>query len=376
MDALDDALQKAGAEAFVAYGTSEDATLRYLTSFRTSDPIIYLKRIGEQGTIIVPAMEVHRAGIESPCSVMSRADAGFFTILKEEPDPLKATARVIADLADGDILLPPEFPFGLAMEIMSLRPVSVEKDALTTLRAVKSRQEMDQIRRVQHATEDAMNRAISMIQRSEPVHDHLVTPEGEALTSEMVRYEIHSALLRHGCRGMDTIVASGEETADVHLRGSGPITADAPIIIDIFPQDEETGYFADMTRTVVRGEAAPEIREMHATVSDAQILAFSLIRDGADGSAIYQAVASHFRDAGYETEPNGFVHSLGHGVGLEVHESPGLNMRGSPLVAGNIITIEPGLYYPGIGGVRIEDLGAVTKDGFDRFTNFPEIFCI
>ncbi len=376
MDALDQALATTGSAAYAAYGTSSDANTRYLTSFRTSDPIIYLKRPDEEGIIVVPAMEVERAVMESPCTVLSRADAGFFEILKEEPNPLKATGRVIAELAGGPILVPPEFPLGLAEAITPYQPIQVDMDALSAMRSQKSASEITMMRESQAAAEDALETAIALIKRSTPTGELLVTPEGKILTSEDVRYGIHATLLKHGCRGVDTIVASGSETSVVHLRGTGSLAANAPIIIDIFPQHEETGYFADMTRTVVRGEAGPEIREMYDAVSDAQKCAFSLLRAGADGSDLYKAVVSLFADAGYGTEPDGFVHSLGHGVGIEVHEAPSLSARGGALAAGNVVTIEPGLYYPGIGGVRIEDMALVTDGGSDRITRFPEVFCI
>lgn len=376
MNALDQALVSTGSRAYAAYGTSSDANVRYLTSFRTSDPVIYLKRLNEEGLIVVPAMEVERAALESPCTVISRADAGFFDILKEEPDPLKATGRVIADLAGGSILVPPEFPFGLAQAISSHQPIQLDMDTLSAMRSQKTLSEIGMMRESQAAAEDALETALALIRRAKPTGELLVSPEGTILTSEDVRYAIHATLLRHGCRGVDTIVASGDETSVVHLRGRGPLAANAPIIIDIFPQNEETGYFADMTRTVVRGEASPEIREMYAVVSDAKTLAFSLLRSGADGSALYRAVVSLFEDAGYGTEPDGFVHSLGHGVGIDVHEAPSLSSRGEPLAAGNVVTIEPGLYYPGIGGVRIEDMAIVTDGGYERITRFPEVFCI
>lgn len=376
MDALDTALAEAGFKAYAAYGTSSDANIRYLTSFRTSDPVIYLKRYGEAGLIVVPAMEAERAALESPCTVISRADAGFFDILKEEPDPLKATGRVIANLAGGPILVPPEFPLGLAEAIAPHQQVQVEMDALSKMRSQKTAAEIDMMRESQAAAEDALETAIAMIRRAKPTGELLVSPEGTILTSEDVRYGVHATLLKHGCRGVDTIVASGDETSMVHLRGTGSLAANAPIIIDIFPQNEDTGYFADITRTVVRGEPSPEIREMYAAVSGAQAHAFSLLRAGADGSDLYQAVVSFFADAGYGTESHGFVHSLGHGVGLEVHEAPSLSARGSPLAAGNVVTIEPGLYYPGAGGVRIEDMALLTEGGYERITRFPEVFCI
>lgn len=127
-----------------------------------------------------------------------------------------------------------------------------------------------------------------------------------------------------------------------------------------------------MTRTVVKGEPTPAIREMYDAVRDAKALGISMVRAGAAGADLYHAVVEFFRDRGYESDARGFTHSLGHGVGLEVHEEPSLGPQGGVLVAGNVVTVEPGLYYPGTGGVRLEDMGAVTPTGFDRFTQYEE----
>jgi Xaa-Pro aminopeptidase len=127
-----------------------------------------------------------------------------------------------------------------------------------------------------------------------------------------------------------------------------------------------------MTRTVVKGEPSPEVREMYEAVRDAKANAASMLRAGAVGADLYRATVEFFRDRGYESNAQGFIHSLGHGVGLEVHEEPSLGPQGGALVAGNVVTIEPGLYYPGTGGVRLEDMGAVTETGFDRFTQYRE----
>jgi Xaa-Pro aminopeptidase len=143
-----------------------------------------------------------------------------------------------------------------------------------------------------------------------------------------------------------------------------------PIIIDIFPQDESTGYVADMTRTVSKGEPDAQIREMYSAVQDAQDLAARHAVPGKTGAELYQETVDLFNEHGFDSGTRGFIHSLGHGVGLAVHELPSLSPSGGLLSAGNVITIEPGLYYPGIGGVRIEDMGIVTRKGFDRLTDF------
>jgi Xaa-Pro aminopeptidase len=192
------------------------------------------------------------------------------------------------------------------------------------------------------------------------------------LTAEQVKFVMHSHLLACGCTAVDTIVSCGEDTAIPHMTGTGPLHADEPIIIDLFPVEEKSGYYADMTRTVVKGEATDEIREMYETLREAKRLAIALVKPKVPGSEVYQAVVDFFAERGYESNTRGFVHTLGHGVGLQIHELPTVGPAGKALAAGNVITVEPGLYYPGTGGVRLEDIGVVTARGFDKFTIFPE----
>jgi Xaa-Pro aminopeptidase len=183
---------------------------------------------------------------------------------------------------------------------------------------------------------------------------------------------MHSLLLEHGCSAVDTIVSCGEDTAIPHMSGSGPLKSDEPIVIDLFPVEEKSGYYADMTRTVVKGEPSKDIREMYDALREAKKLGISRVRAGISGADIHQAVVDFFNERGYETDTRGFIHNLGHGVGLQVHELPTIGPAGKALESGNVITIEPGLYYPGIGGVRLEDIGAVTARGFNNFTTFSE----
>ena len=181
---------------------------------------------------------------------------------------------------------------------------------------------------------------------------------------------MHCVLLEHGCCAEDTIVSCGEDTAIPHMTGTGPLRADEPIIIDLFPVHEKSGYYADMTRTFVKGEPSPEILEMYTALREAKQLAISRVKSGVSGADLYQLVVDFFKERGYDSDTRGFVHNLGHGVGLQMHELPTVGPSGKPLETGNVITIEPGLYYPDIGGVRLEDIGAVTKKGFDNFTSF------
>jgi Xaa-Pro aminopeptidase len=372
MEALDEAIREKGAAAYVAIGSSADADIRYLTRFRISDPVIYWKKPGEQGTIIVSAMEYERANRESIVRVTNRNEAGFFEYLKEDPENRRrATARMIAELIKGDVVVPPHFPLALARELEAFCRVEVEEGAVAEMRAIKAPWERDQIRYVQQVTEKAMNAALQACAASR-VENEILTLEGSSLTSEKVKSIIHRCLIEHGCLAHDTIVSCGVDTALPHLTGSGPLRPDEPIIIDIFPQHEESGYYADMTRTVVKGEPSPEILEMYKAVHEAQETAARLLRAGEEGAGIHQAIVDFFQERGYASNQEGFIHNLGHGVGLEVHEPPVLGPGGKRLEEGHIVTIEPGLYYRDRGGVRLEDMGLILKGGFERFTRFKE----
>lgn len=370
MDALDSAILHSGSEAYVAMGSSQDADVRYLTQFSTTDPIVYIRRRGEKGFIIVSQMECERAGRESTAAVISRTQAGLLEIMKEENDRWRALARMIADLVRGGILVPPQFPYALARELGSMRTLDVDRAALADMRSVKTPGEIENIRRVQTATDNAMEKGIAMIQKSREKKGFLY--QGAVpLTSGMVRGAMHQVLVRSGCHASGTIVSCGGESALPHLTGEGHLQADEPIVIDIFPHDEQTGYYSDMTRTVWKGNPTMQIKEMFLAVRDAHEIAAEKIRPGLTGAEVYQSIVDFFAERGFESGREGFVHNLGHGVGLEVHEAPSLGPAGESLCRGNVVTIEPGLYYPGIGGIRIEDTGVVGAEGFTSLTKFP-----
>jgi Xaa-Pro aminopeptidase len=369
MDALDRALKKRGAAAYVMVGSSDYADMRYLTRFITTDPIVYIRRIGERGCIIVSQMEYSRAQQEAATKVMTRAEAGLIRILQEEKDRWRALARMVADHAAGPILVPPDLPYALGYHLEKFSGVITDQGTIPSMRAKKSRNEVVSIERVQHSAGEAMAHAIGCIRRSK-VRKGMLLLDGKPLTSERIRSEMHSLLMKQGCLVKDTIVSCGRDTAMPHNRGSGLLYEGEPVVIDIFPSDERTGYYSDMTRTVVKGEPAPEIREMYDAVKAAQDHASLMIKPGISGQEVYQDVVDFFLSQGYRTGQEGFTHNLGHGVGLEVHELPSLGPGGGPLSQGNVVTNEPGLYYEKTGGVRLENIGVLTRTGYRCITSF------
>ena len=375
MDMLDDRIRITGADSYVAYGSSQDAGVRYLTRFRTEDPVVYMKKPGEQGIMVVGQMEVDRAEKESITDIMTRADSGLLEIIKEEPVRERAYAKMIARHCGSRVLVPASFPYAIGHELEQFCEVIIDHGTVNQARAVKTAEEIRRIRQVQAATDIAMEHAISLIRSSKP-RKGVLYHGGKVLTSLDVRALLHQTLLEYGCHALDTIVSCGEETAMPHALGTGPLLESEPIVIDTFPMDDMSGYYTDMTRTVVRGEPSAELVDMYAAVRDAQDLGMSRVRDGADGAGIHKAVVDLFRERGYESNTQGFTHNLGHGVGLEVHELPTLGPAGGALAAGNVITVEPGLYYRGIGGIRLENTGVVMKKKFSPFTNVPREFIL
>jgi Xaa-Pro aminopeptidase len=276
-----------------------------------------------------------------------------------------------------DLVVPAGFSFAHAERLKELGyALRFRDDPFFPERMVKRPQELEAIARVEEYGEEAMAMAADILRKSK-VRSGILHSGGEPLTSERLRLEIQRFLLERECEASNTIVAGGDQGADPHLRGSGPLRAEETIVIDIFPRSMRTRYWGDLTRTFVRGKASPRVKKLHRDVLDAQELAFSLVRAGAEGRKIHERVASFFKERGNPNEDagdkkTGFIHGTGHGLGLEIHEHPRISRVESKLAAGNVVTVEPGLYYPGTGAVRIEDVVVVTEDGCRNLNKLPK----
>ncbi len=283
MDPLSDAVKTSGADAYVMYASSRDADMRYMTHFTTSDPFVFFKRPGERGVIIVSQMETGRASLEATAAVMTRAQAGLPDILKTEKDPYRATAKMIAGQVGKKILVPPDFPLALANALSEYCTILVDEGTIRSMRAKKSDQEILLVKNVQKATEKAMGLAVSLIKKAS-VKKGVLYVDKKPLTAEFIKFSMHSLLLQYDCSAVDTIVSCGEETSIPHITGTGPLKSDEPIVIDLFPVEEKSGYYADMTRTIVKGEPTPDISEMYTALKQAQNLGISRVKAGVSGS--------------------------------------------------------------------------------------------
>jgi Xaa-Pro aminopeptidase len=267
--------------------------------------------------------------------------------------------------------LPANFPAYLLLELQERRlPFSVTDGAFLPERSVKSPGEMDQICRACAIISGAFERVRSLLAAAEIV-DGFLHYNNKILTSEWVRSEIAGVCFAGGAIAKETIVSCGEQAAYPHNRGSGALRAGEFIVVDVFPRLLESGYYGDMTRTFLRGTPSKKQVKMYDAVRAVQARAIGAIRAGKNGKEIHENNVKMFADMGYpSTDSTGFFHSTGHGVGLDLHESPSIGSRDYTLQTGEIVTVEPGLYYPEMGGVRIEDVAVVRENGAELLSNF------
>jgi Xaa-Pro aminopeptidase len=362
--------------------TIRSPELRHEVPVAVPDPFLYFERNGSK-LAMVSSFEVDRlreVGVEAhPYEAFGWDELVAQGIPREEVD-LELALRAAKEWGVASAAVPGTFPLELADRLRGNGvELNVDRDLFLQRRRVKTDAELAGIRRAQKGADDAMGAARDLLRRAEPQNGSVML-DGEPLTSERIKVEILRVFGEHGLSADEFIVSHGAQSAVGHDMGSGAIKANEPIVIDIWPRDRESMCFADMTRTFVVGTPSDELAEYHRLVYDALQRSLESTRAGIEGRAVFTEVCELFQEAGYPTqlskEPgqvldSGFYHGLGHGVGLEVHEQPWLGRAPGSLVAGDVVTLEPGLYRAGYGGCRLEDLALVTEDGCENLTDFP-----
>jgi Xaa-Pro aminopeptidase len=382
-----------GRNLLVIGAPEDDAYAYHLSGFLAPDDVICL-RVAGKTYLAVSSLEYGRAKKAAPTDeLLSYEELEIPKLARELKSGAKAYAQAIRTLlerlgaADTPLSVPPTLAVAYA-DALRDRGLTLSPDGklFEGLRRAKTPEEVAHVEKAQRAVEEACEHAVGILREAEVDGDGALLWRGEALTSETLRSEINVELLRRNCLGDGTIAAGGSQAADPHERGSGPLKAGEAIILDIFPMDLSSRYYADMTRTFVKGEPGEELRRMYDAVLESQEVALDMIGPGVDGKDVHEKVSQVLHDAGYKTQVHdreegkpltvGFFHGTGHGVGLEIHEAPRLGVTSQKLIPGDIVSVEPGLYYPEIGGVRIEDLVLVTEDGSRNLTHFPKEFVV
>ncbi len=321
---------------------------------------------------LVSSLEISRLKTESSFDVVLSLEEWHKKAARRYRKKTAAVADIVRLVASeykiSEFLVASDFPAGLAFKLRAARvPLQITQGPLFPGRMIKDEAEAKAIREGSAASAAGIRAAEKMLRKAK-IKSGKLTLDGRPLTSERVRHAIEIACLEKGAQARQTIVAGGEQACDPHCQGTGPLRRNELIVIDVFPRVARTGYFGDMTRTFLKGRASPQQRRLVNTVRQAQQKALETIKAGVTGGRIHAIVENHFKAAGYRTNrsngrPEGFIHGTGHGLGLEIHEPPRLNRTGPRLKAGSVITVEPGLYYRGLGGCRIEDVVRVTKTG-------------
>jgi len=373
------------ADGILIYGDSfRSADLRHAVPLGVPDPFLYAEQNGDRH-VFSNSMEAARLRELGLFDVHVHEEFGIDELIGEGLPRREILAQLalrgVASVGIERATVPENFPVWLADRLRADGvELEVDQEHFDERRRAKTEEQLAGMRRAQRAAEAAMDKCRDLLRRSEISGDDLLL-DGEPLTVERVKADMSIVFAAHDTTADEYIVAPGAQGAVGHDMGSGAIRPGTPLVVDIFPRDNGSGVYTDMTRTFVVGDVPDDVREWHRLVKEALDRAISETRPGADTRAIFDGTCEIFEAAGEPTqrtktpgEPlaDGFFHGLGHGVGLEVHEEPGLGLTSDQkLVAGDVVTIEPGLYRSGYGGVRLEDIVLVTEDGAENLTQYP-----
>jgi len=356
-----------------------DSDLYYATRFLAPDPFIFIQTDGRKA-VVMSDLELDRTKAQAQVdTVLSYSQ--YEKRLKSDgvtsPSVVDIVEAVLKERGAKEIIVPETFGLRYADGLRSKGfLITTKPDPFFEERTVKTEEEVQAISQTQRAVEAAVQAAIEVLREATAKKDALYWKDG-VLTSEAIKKIINLKLMELDCVAQHTIIAGGIHGCDPHDEGSGPLRPNETIVMDVFPRSSTNRYYADMTRTVVKGRASDAVKKLYDTVKEAQEGAIGKVRDGVEGRAIHQWIMDLFEKKGYHTgikdgRMQGFFHGTGHGVGLDIHEPPRISRTNWSLRTGEVVTVEPGLYYPEIGAVRIEDMVLVTQTGCVNLTKFPK----
>jgi Xaa-Pro aminopeptidase len=370
-------------DVLILADSTRSPEMRHEVPIAIPDEFLYAERNGRR-VVVVSSLEAARIGEADPgIEVIPYEALGLDELAAARTPPAEASlqihTRACRELGITSVSVPATFPLELADRLRENGvAVTADRALFEERRRRKNATEIAGLRRAQHACEVGLDAARELLRRASS--NGTVMIDREPLTSERLKAEVERVFTEHGAYADEFIVSHGAQTAIGHEAGHGPILAGEAIVFDLFPRDRETGVYTDMTRTYVVGDVPDELREYHRLCREALERVVAAVRPGANGRTLFEIPCTLFAEHGYPTQltkeagevlDSGFFHSLGHGVGLEVHERPYLGRVGDDLVAGDVIALEPGLYRAGYGGVRLEDVAIVTDDGVEVVTDYP-----
>jgi Xaa-Pro aminopeptidase len=367
-------------QAILLVSASEgDSNMLYAAGFFVPDPFIFFQH-NQTKYVVMSDLEIDRA------KKQAHADRVLSLSLYQRKLRKRDKPATMVDILDllfrergiRSLIVPANFSVLLADQLRAKGfSVQIKRDPFFAERETKDGTEVRHITESLRVATLGLEAGIRALKRTKIKHDGYLYLNGARLTSEMLKTFVNTTIMAQGWVPSHTIISSGNQCVDPHHEGTGPIKAHTSIIFDIFPRSQKTGYFGDLSRTVVRGRASERLKEMYATVQAGQKIGFDQIRDGIDGKDIHQKILALFEARGFHTgringRMQGFFHGTGHGLGLDIHEPPRIAPVEATLRTGHVVTVEPGLYYLGVGGVRLEDVVVVTPKGNRNLTDCPQ----
>ena len=366
------------------HASSDDTDMHYFSRFHASDPFLAFSHGKKRYGLAVP-MEYSRMENESAFDevlLLSEIREGTVRRFKLPAGTTPTDCQVVQYVAKlygiREFHVSPRFPAGLAFQLRDagIKITIPNGGPFLPQRLIKTADEVDALRKGNVASAAGLKAVVETLAES-TIRKGIVYHGGRPLTSEKLRDIIGMATMTKGAVAIGTIAAAGDQACDCHNAGEGPIPANQLIVCDIFPRRVSDGYWGDMTRTYLKGKASDAQHKLVRTVKRAHEIGIKMTKPGATGAQIQKAVQDYFDAQGYKTvrnsrTPEGFFHAIGHGIGLDVHEGPVVRQDSTQkLKKGMVITIEPGLYYRGLGGCRIEDVVHVTADGGEKISSAP-----
>ncbi len=367
-------------QALLMVSASEgDSNMLYAAGFFVPDPFIFFahKKIKY---IVMSDLEIDRAKRQS------RADRvlslSFYQRklrkLGKVPTTVDVLDLLFRERGIRSLIVPANFSALLTDQLRAKGfSVQIKRDPFFPEREIKKDKEVRQITESLRVARLGLEAGIRTLKRSKIGRDGYLYLNGAKLTSEMLKTAVNTTIMAQGWLPSHTIISSGNQCVDPHHEGTGPVKAHTSIIFDIFPRSQKNGYFGDLSRTVVRGRASERLKKIYASVQAGQQIGFDLIRDGINGKEIHEKILALFAARGFPTgriagRMQGFFHGTGHGLGLDIHEAPRIAPVDATLKSGHVVTVEPGLYYLGVGGVRLEDVVVVKAQGNRNLTDCPQ----
>jgi Xaa-Pro aminopeptidase len=368
-------------QALLLVSASEgDSNMLYAVGFFVPDPFIFFQH-KKTRYVVMSDLEIDRAKKQSQADrvlSLSLYQRKLRKMGKASPAMIDVLDLLFRERGIRSLIVPANFSALLADQLRAKGfNVQIKRDPFFAERETKTASEVKHITESLRIAKLGLEAGIRALKRAKIGRDGFLYLKGSRLTSETLKTAVNTTMMAQGWLPSHTIISSGNQCVDPHHEGTGPIKAHTSIIFDIFPRSQKNGYFGDLSRTVVRGRASEKLKVIYATVQAGQQIGFDMIRAGVNGRDVHQKILALFDERGFPTgrikgRMQGFFHGTGHGLGLDIHEPPRIAPVEATLRAGHVVTVEPGLYYLGIGGVRLEDVVLVTEKDNRNLTDCPQ----